>query len=347
MRGWSAILAVALVISPPGARAADLVVWWQKANYAQEDEAVREIIAAFEQKTGKQVELDFQSYEDMQTTVQAAVEAGQPPDFLFGGGNTVYSLGQWAYEGRLIDLSDEILPFASLFDPDALAFATLFDASTGRRSLYELPMGIATNHIHVWRNLLEQAGFTLDNIPKQWEPFWAFWCDRVQPAVRRATGRDNIYGVGLAMSIGANDTLVQFDQFIQAYEANYVSREGKLIIDDPEIRRRLIKTIGSYTAIYRKGCAPPDSIDWTTSGNNNNQAFLTGKVVMVLNDSLSIPNARSSASVPTTTITTPRRSSGRMAPTASRSLLYPTSMRQRSSERAGTFLWPRSSCAFS
>ena len=64
-------------------------------------------------------------------------------------------------------------------------------------------MGFATNHVHVWRNLLEQAGFTLDDIPKQWEAFWSFWCDQVQPAVRKATGRDDIYGVGLAMSVDA------------------------------------------------------------------------------------------------------------------------------------------------
>ena len=185
--------------------------------------------------------------------------------------NTTYSYGQWAYEDRLVDLSDEIGPFASLFDPDALAFATLFNATTGRRALYALPMGFATNHVHVWRNLLEQAGFTLDDIPKQWEAFWSFWCDQVQPAVRQATGRDDIYGVGLAMSAEATDTRIEFEQFMQAYEANYVTREGKLIIDDPEIRRRLIKTMDSYTAIYRKGCTPPDSVDWTTSGNNNNR----------------------------------------------------------------------------
>jgi multiple sugar transport system substrate-binding protein len=291
MRRSAVVLAATMLLAPLGTRAADLVVWWEKANYAQEDEAVREIINAFKQKTRKHVELYLPSYEEMQAKIEAAVEAGQPPDVLFGGGNIVYSLGQWAYEGRLIDLSDEILPLASLFDRDALASATLFDASTGRRGLYELPMGIATNHIHVWRNLLEQAGFTLDSIPKQWEPFWAFWCDQVQPAMRRATGRDDLYGVGLAMSIEANDTFVQFKQFIQAYQANYVTREGKLIIGDPDVRRRLIKAMDSYTGIYRKGCTPPGSIDWTSSGNNNNQAFLTGRVVMVLNDSLSIPNA--------------------------------------------------------
>ena len=48
-------------MAPLGAEAADLVVWWDKGFYPQEDEAVREIIAAFEQETGKQVELVFHS----------------------------------------------------------------------------------------------------------------------------------------------------------------------------------------------------------------------------------------------------------------------------------------------
>ena len=107
----------------------------------------------------------------------AAVAAGQPPDFLFGS-NTDYYYGQWAEEGRLVDLSDVIGPFASLFDPDALRFATLLDATTGRRALHALPMAFSTHHLHVWRNLLEQAGFTLADVPKQWDAFWSFWCDR-------------------------------------------------------------------------------------------------------------------------------------------------------------------------
>ena len=265
------------------------MVWWEKGWYPQEDEAVRETIAAFEQKTGKQVELVQYSQAELAGKINAALEAGQPPDFVFGLDAT-FSSGQWAYEDRLVDLSDEILPFASLFDPDALAAATLFDATTGRRALYAVPMGFTTNHVHVWKSVLEQAGFTLKDIPKQWEAFWAFWCDQVQPAVRRATRREDIWGVGLVMSAEeTDDTSVQFEQFIQAYDANYVTREGKLVIDDPEIRRRLIRAMDSYTAIYRKGCTPPDSVDWDNRGNN--QAFLDRAVVMALNSSLSIPNA--------------------------------------------------------
>ena len=114
-----------------------------------------------------------------------------------------------------------------------------------------------TNHVHVWKSLLEQAGFTLEDIPKEWDAFWAFWCDQVQPAVRRATGRNDIWGVGLAMSVEAGDTGAELVQFLQAYEGDWVTREGQLVIDQPEVRRRLIEAVDRYTAIYRRGCTPP------------------------------------------------------------------------------------------
>jgi multiple sugar transport system substrate-binding protein len=287
MRSRTAVFAATLAMAPLGAEAADLVVWWEKGWYPQEDEAVAEIIATFEQDTGMEVELEQSSMSEIGTKARAAVEAGQPPDFLYGS-DPLYSYSQWAYEGRLVDLSDEILPFKNLFDPDAIAAATLFDATTGRRALYMLPIGFATNHIHVWRNLLEQAGFTLEDIPKEWDAFWSFWCDQVQPAVRRATGRENIYGVGLPMSAEAHDTRRLFEQFMQAYDANYVTREGKLVIDDPEIRRRLIKALDSGTAIWRRGCIPPDAVGWDDRGNND--AFLAQTVVMTVNAALTIPN---------------------------------------------------------
>jgi multiple sugar transport system substrate-binding protein len=289
MRCRDIILAGMLMMVPLSASAADLVVWWQKAFSPREADAVAEIISDFEQKTGKQIELDQPSENDIGAKAETALKAGHPPDFLFGIWITPTYYPQWAYEDQLVDLSDEILPFTSLFDPDALAFATLLDATTGRRALYALPMGISTDHVHVWRNLIEQAGFTLEDIPRQWQAFWAFWCDKVQPAVRRVTGRDDLWGIGLPMSAGASDTNIGFEQFMQAYGANYVTPEGKVVVDDPEIRRRLIRAMDSYSSIYRKGCTPPDAVRWDDRGNN--QAFLAQAVVMVVNTTLSIPNA--------------------------------------------------------
>ena len=57
MRAGAVVLALAIVLAPLGARAADLLVWWEEGVNPEEDAAIVEVIAAFEQKTGQQVEL--------------------------------------------------------------------------------------------------------------------------------------------------------------------------------------------------------------------------------------------------------------------------------------------------
>ncbi len=200
MRSRAVIVATILAMAPLGARAADLVVWWDEGRTAEEREAVREIIAAFEQDTGKQVELVFHPEQELPDKIKAALAAGQPPDFAFGYLLVNY-MGQWALDDRLVDLAGAGGHFSDLFDPDVLAWMTWRNARTGQRALYGLPMGRTTTHLHVWKSLLERAGLTVADIPKEWAAFWSFWCDEVQPAVRRATGRDDIWSVGLPMSI--------------------------------------------------------------------------------------------------------------------------------------------------
>jgi multiple sugar transport system substrate-binding protein len=217
MRARAVVLAVALVMAPLGAKAADLVVWWQKGAYAQEDEALREIIAAFEQGSGKRVELILYPDEELPGKIEAVLAEGQPPDFAFSVDMGDY-ISEWAFDDRLVDLTDTVGSFSTLFDPDALPWFALLNDKTKQRALYALPIGRTTNHIHVWKSLLEQAGFTLDDIPEEWEAFWSFWCDQVQPAVRRATGRDDIWGIGLNMSAQVSETTVQFFQFLAVIE---------------------------------------------------------------------------------------------------------------------------------
>ena len=286
MHPRAVLVALALTLASLGAKAADLVVWWDEGYYAEEGDAIAEIIAAFEQGSGKQVELALFSQEDLPGKIEAAIEAGTPPDFAFGYNLPEYG-ASWALRDQLVDLTDAIGTFSNLFDPEVLDQVTLLNGTTGQNALYGLPIGRTTNHIHVWKSLLERAGFTLADIPREWEAFWSFWCDQVQAAVRKATGRDDVWGVGLPMS-PAVDTWFQFLQFVAAYDAEYVTREGELVIDDPEVRRGLVKAMTNYTAIYSKGCTPPDSVTWDEYGNN--EAFLAQAVVMTANETLSIPN---------------------------------------------------------
>ena len=233
-----ALAAAALILHAARRPPRDLVVWWEKGFYPQEDEAVREIVAAFEQKTGKQVELVQPSLDQILNEAERPSRRGGRPIFLEHHDEGWYP--RWAYEDRLADLGGALGPVLDLFDADAIEVSTLLNGKTGRRGLYALPMGRYSNHVHVWSSLLERAGFTLDDIPKDWEAFWSFWCDKVQPKVRQALGRDDIWGVGLPMSAQASlDTQDQLVQFQLAYDAPWVGRDGVLQLDDAAARAGL------------------------------------------------------------------------------------------------------------
>src|SRR4029450_1113780 len=108
-------------------------------------------------------------------------------------------------------------------------------------------------------------------------------------AVRRATGRDDIWGVGLPISAAATDTADQLVQFQLAYGTPWLALDRRLQVDDAGVRAGLIKALQAYAAIWRKGRTPPDSVNWTNP--DNNRAFLAQSVMMTPNPSLSIPGA--------------------------------------------------------
>jgi multiple sugar transport system substrate-binding protein len=282
------IVATMLAVTPLGTQAADLVVWWQEGYYEVEEDAIREIVTAFESKSDTQVELVLYPVPETADRAQAALDAGEPPDFLFSE-DTTRKVARWAYEDRLADLEDSLGAVANWFDEDVLDYSMLLNGRTGQRGLYALPMARASNHVHVWKDLLEEVGFTLEDIPEEWDAFWSFWCDQVQPAVREATGRDDIWGIGLPMSVEASDTFIELAQFQLAHGATWISSKGELQIDDPAVRAGMIEALEDYTSVWRKDCTPPGSLEW--NNGSNNQAFLDRSVVMTVNGTLSIPGA--------------------------------------------------------
>jgi multiple sugar transport system substrate-binding protein len=279
-------VACALLATFASAPAADLTIWWEKGYYPEEDKAIEAVVSDFEQKSGKHVELTLYPQEELPGKIASALEAGRPPDLAY---SLPINEEQLAYDDALADLTDIVEPVKDTFYPAALQAVLLTDGKTGQRAYYGVPIGQSTVHIHVWKSLLDQAGIRLQDIPKDWEPFWAFWCDTVQPAVRKATGRNDIYGVGLTLSDKSNDTGTNFWMFVHANGADYVTRDGKLVIDDPDVQAKLVKALDELATIYRKGCTPPDSVNWHNP--DNNKQFHAQRIVMTVNDTLSITNA--------------------------------------------------------
>ena len=282
------VLAAVLMLVPLGVRAADLVVWWEQGFYPEEDQAARELVAAFEAETGTKVELIFQPQWEIAGKIEAALAAGRPPDLLRGSESSMHA-ECLAAAGALADLSDVVLPLRKRFFPGVLDHAFLLSPHTGRPAPFTAPLGQGFIYLHVWTSLLERAGLSLDDVPREWDAFWSFWCDKVQPAVRQAVGRDDVWGLGLAMSPAAGDTSDTLTQFMIARSASFWPSADRPLVDDPTFRTNLTKALADYTAPWHKGCVPPDAVRWMNP--DNNKAFLDRRVVLVINTSLSIPAA--------------------------------------------------------
>jgi hypothetical protein len=90
-------------------------------------------------------------------------------------------------------------------------------------------------NVHVWRNLLKQAGFTLEDIPKQWEAFLVVLV-RSGPAGGAARDRPRRHLGYPSAHLGQAERHRQpVRASMQPTRPNCVTREGKLIIDDPQI----------------------------------------------------------------------------------------------------------------
>jgi len=281
----AAAIGLAAVAAPAMAQDKKITVWWVKGFYKSEDDALLEAIKKFEAKTGIKVELSQYAVQDMIPTTGAALDSGTPPDVAYGDSYDVQAAGKWAFEGKLEDLSDILTPMKSAFAPNTLETALLYNDVTKKKAYYGFPLKQQTMHVNIWKDMLEKAGFKQSDIPTKWNDYWSFWCDKVQPAIRKATGQ-RIYAVGQPMGVESTDSFQSFYTFMDAYNVKLVDENGNLLTDDPKVRQGLISALKDYTDTYTRGCTPPSSTTWKDP--DNNVAFHNKTIVMTHNFTISI-----------------------------------------------------------
>ena len=177
--------------APLGAQAADLVVWWDRGASTREEErgAQRRSSPPSSRRAASRSSLSFLSRGRAcrPRSWRRSRPASRPTSPSASGlAYYIATMGLSTIGSSISRTPSATFPTCSIRTRSTVG--VLLNAKTGQKALYGLPIGRSTNHIHVWKSLLERAGFTLEDIPKEWEAFWSFWCDQVQPAVRQATG---------------------------------------------------------------------------------------------------------------------------------------------------------------
>ena len=281
----AAIAGAFLLPAGPVSAQEKVTVWWTKGFYKSEDDALYEAIKKYEAKTGVKVDLSQYAPQDIIPKSVSALDAGTPPDVAYGDVYDFQVAGKWAFDGKLEDISDVIEPMKSQFAPNTVETTFLYSDKAKKKGYYAFPLKQQTMHIQYWIDMLDQAGFKESDIPKTWKEYWSFWCDKVQPASRKATGQ-RTYGIGQPLGVDSSDSFYSFLTFMDAYDVKLVDDNGKLLVDDPKVKAGLVGALTDYTAPYVKGCSPPSSTSWKDP--DNNVAFHNKTTVMTHNATISI-----------------------------------------------------------
>jgi multiple sugar transport system substrate-binding protein len=284
LRNSLALAAVGTLTRPYIAKAAatTATVWWVQGFAQEEDVAFKAIVADYQKASGNTLDYSIIPYAPMRQKIVSAVTSGTVPDLFQNTPGEIVALFAW--EDKLVDVTDVVETQREEYADTALLTVRCYNNVEKRRSFYGVPYTIDVFTNHIWRPLVEKAGYKIEDIPKTWDAFYDFFKD-VQKKLR-AQGTRNVYGLGFQLTTNGGDPNVFFDQFLIAYGGqNIVTPDGKLHLDDPKVREAALKALTYPTTAYKEGFVPPGAINWNDADDNN--AFHAKTIVMDLDGSLS------------------------------------------------------------
>lgn len=257
-------------------------VWWIQGFVEEEDIAFRGIVAEYQKASGNTIDYSIIPYAPMRQKIVSAVTSGLVPDLFQNTPTEIIALYSW--DDRLLDVTDVIETQRKEFTETALLSAYCYNSVEKKRSYYGVPYLTATLPNHVWRPLVEKAGYKIEDIPKTWDAYYDFFKD-VQKKLR-AQGERKVYGLGFQLTTNGNDPNNVFNYFLIAYGGqDLVTKDGKLHLDDPKVREAAIKALTYPTTAYKEGFVPPGAINWNDADDNN--AFHAKQIVMDLDGTIS------------------------------------------------------------
>src|SRR6516165_4390988 len=110
---------------------------------------------------------------------------------------------QRSWDDKLLDVTDVIDTQREEFTEAALLTAHCYNNVAKKRSFYGVPFSAGVLPNHIWKPLIEKAGYKIEEIPKTWDAFYDFFKE-VQKKLR-AQGVRNVYGLGFQVTTNGVD----------------------------------------------------------------------------------------------------------------------------------------------
>jgi len=264
------------------AAATTAAVWWTQGSAEEEDISFKKIVAEYEKASGNTIDYSIMPYAPLRQKIVSAVTSGLAPDLFQNNPAEIIAL--YAWQDKLVDVSDVVETQREEYTETALLTVRCYNNVEKKRSTYGVPYTVGASMNHIWRPLVEKAGYQMSDIPKTWDAFYDFFKE-VQKKLR-AQGMRHVYGLGFQLATIGGDSNLRANDFLIAYGGrDIVTKDGKLHLDDPQVREAAIKMLTYPTTSYKEGFVPPGAINWNDFDDNN--AFHAKQIVMDIEGSLS------------------------------------------------------------
>jgi multiple sugar transport system substrate-binding protein len=257
-------------------------VWWPQGFAKEEDSSLKKMVADYEKASGNKIDLSIIPFAPLRQKAVAALQSGVVPDILQTVDLEFAPLNSW--EDKLLDVSDIVETQKKDFAPIAIESCFLYNGVTKKRGYTVVPLRITGWPFHIWRPLVEKAGFKVSDLPNTWDAFLDFFMP-VQDALRKQ-GMRNVYAYGYQLTANGVDPIATFNAFTIAYGGrNLVTPDGKLNSSDPQLRAALAKAVERLTTPFKNGYVPPSVVNWNDADDNN--AFHAKQMVMDFDGTIS------------------------------------------------------------
>src|SRR6202171_5765347 len=264
------------------AAATTAAVWWVQGFAQEEDVAFKNMFADYEKTSGNTIDYSIVPYAPMRQKIVAAMTSGVVPDLFQNTPAEIIAL--YAWQDKLVDVSEVVETQREEYTETALLTVRCYNNVEKKRSYYGVPYTVGASMNHIWRPLVEKAGYQMEDIPKTWDAFYDFFKE-VQKKLR-ALGMRHVYGLGFQLNTAGNDSNARANDFLIAYGGqDIVTKDGKLQLDDPKVRKAAIEMLTYPTTAYKEGYVPPGAINWNDADDNN--AFHAKQIVMDIDGTIS------------------------------------------------------------